>query len=214
MRSRAIRPAIARKGLLYTLALLLGGTIAACGGGVDEGAKSDLVTAGFDTASAEELSKLNLSDEEVENLKQARQGGLDGTAATKVVKELREDDLQFDLGMEMQVLSGAGFSATALVELVRLGAVRHWESDLRVMKHAGIGESTILMIARHRFGDNKEKNNVLSGNEYADLKTAGMSDVGIESFVKKGGTPQQLQSVQQSIRMGESEQAALEKAGL
>lgn len=201
-----------RKGILWILSLVVVGTITACGGSVDEDAKSKLVAAGYDEASAAELSKLGLNTEEVENLTVARQGGLDGTAATQVVKTLHDDDLKFDLGVEMQTLSGAGYSATGLVELVKLGAVRHWESDLRVMKHAGIGESTILTLARLRFAD--EKKGILSGNEYADLKNAGMSDVGIESFAKKEGTPQQLQTVQQAIRMGESEQAALEKAGL
>ena len=68
------------------------------------------------------------------------------------------------------------------------------------------------MIARRRFEE--KKNDVLSGNEYVVLKEAGMSDVGIETFVKEGGTSQQLQVVDQALRMGDSEQAALKKAKL
>lgn len=196
----------------FFASLLFAGILAGCGEDVNEQVKSDLVEAGYDDASAAEMSKLGLSSQEVEELKEARRGGLDGTAATKAVKSVHDDDLKFDLGLELQALAGAGYSATALVELVEIGAVRHWESDLRVMKHAGIGEPTILMIANRRFSEGKE--DVLSGNEYAELKSAGMSDPGIETFVKKGGTPQKLQELQQRIRMGEPEQTAMQKVGL
>lgn len=186
--------------------------LASCGEDVNEGTKTQLTETGFSEEESSELSKLKLNEAEVEQLAIAKQGGLDGTAAEEIVRELHDKDLDFDLGKELQVLSAAGFTSTALVQLVEMGAVRHWEADLRVMKHAEIGESTIVKIAERRFVEGK--NDVLSGNEYATLKKAGMSDLGLENFVEKKGTPKQMQEVELALRMGESEQAAMKKAGL
>ena len=195
--------------LLFSLAV----SVSACGGGeIDEVDKGALATAGYEETAAAELSRLDLSDEEVAQLETAKRGGLDGTVAVEIVRMMHDEGLDFDIGMEMQTLSGAGFSGTALVELVKMGAVRQWESDLRVMKHGGIGEPTILRIAERKFVDGKD--DVLAGRDYQALKSVGMSDAGIEAFVRGGGTLQQLQDVQQEIRFGKSEQAALKEVGL
>ena len=204
-----------KTGRLYvsSLFVLLTVLISGCGGGtIDEADKGALATAGYEEAIAADLSKLNLSEDEVAELEEAKRGGLDGTAAIEIVEFVHSEDLKFDLGTEMQTLGSAGFSATALVELVKMGAVRTWESDLRVMKHAGIGEPTIIRIAERKFIDKKE--DVLAGRDYTALKAAGMSDAGVESFVESGGTLQQLQEIELAVRMGKSEQAALKEVGL
>ncbi len=190
----------------------MGFALGACSEKIDENAKTSLAEGGYDEAESLELSKLQLTPEEVDQLAIAKRGGLDGTAAIDIVKAIHDEDLKFDLGLELQVLSGAGFSSTALLQLVKMGAVRHWEADLRVMKHGEIGESTIIKIASRRYVDKKD--DVLSGNEYVILKKAGLSDVGIEAFVENGGTPQQLQQIDQALRMGESEPAAMKKVGM
>ncbi|MCE2503053.1 MAG: hypothetical protein J4G05_03190 [Chlorobi bacterium] len=195
--------------IFTSFAILLSG----CGEGkVDDADKEALRTAGYEEGAAADLSILNLTEEEVAQLEIAKRGGLDGAAAKEIVELMHDKDLKFDIGMEMQTLSLAGFSATALVELVKMGAVRVWETDLRVMKHAGIGEPTIVRIAERKFVD--EKDDLLPGRDYTVLKAAGMSDAGIESFVKNGGTVLQLQKVELAIRMGTSEQAALKEVGL
>lgn len=193
--------------------VLLGAFLGACDGGkVDEKAEGELTTIGFEGEDAEALSRLDLDEEEIRQLELAKQGGLDGTTAAAIITSLHKRDLEFDIGMEMQTLSGAGYSPTALIKLVELGAVRSWEADLRVMKHAGIGESTILRIAERKFAEEKE--DVLAGRDYERLKNSGMSDAGIEQFVEKKGTPQDVQKVEQAIRMGDSEQEAMKKAGM
>ncbi|MGE3802084.1 MAG: hypothetical protein AB7H80_13775 [Candidatus Kapaibacterium sp.] len=199
--------------LLLLMILPLTIMLTACGGGeVDEVDKGTLTTAGYEEETAAELSRLSLNEEELAQLEIAKRGGLDGTVAVEIVKMMHDDDLKFDIGMEMQTLSGAGFSGTALVALVKMGAVRQWEADLRVMKHAGIGEPTILRIAERKFVDKKE--DVLAGRDYQSLKALGVSDAGIEAFVNGGGDVQKLQQVQQAIQFGKSEPAALNEAGL
>ncbi len=199
---------------VYTLSLLLAAVtvIGGCGKEVDENAQANLEESGYSSDGAAELSRLELSPEEVEQLEIAKRGGLDDVAAAEIVRTLHDDELALDIGMELQTLSGAGFSGTALVELVEMGAVRPWESDLRVMKHAGISEPTILEIAARKFREEKE--DVLSGKDYERLKMSGLSDAAIEQFLKGGGSRQQMQEVELAVRMGTSEQAALREAGL
>ena len=81
------------------------------------------------------------------------------------------------------------------------------KADLRTMRHAGIGEPTILAIARRKFVDEKE--DVLAGRDYERLKMAGMTDAGIEQFLAASGTAQQAQQIEKAIRMGTSETKAL-----
>ena len=199
---------------VYTLAVLIVVSIGlvGCSEDVDDSAQTNLEESGYSPEGATELSRLDLSPEEIEQLEIAKRGGLDDAAAAQIVKTLHDDELAFDIGMEMQTLSGAGFSATALVELVDMGAVRPWESDLRVMKHAGISEPTILAIASRKFRE--EKDDVLSGKDYERLKMSGLSDAAIEQFLKNGGDRQQMQEVELAVRQGTSEQTALREAGL
>jgi hypothetical protein len=199
---------------VLTLTCLLSTSVGlvGCGNEVDEGAQMSLEESGYSAEGASELSKLELSPEEIKELEIAKRGGLDDAAAAQIVKTLHNDELAFDIGMEMQTLSGAGFSTTALIELVDMGAVRPWESDLRVMKHAGIGEPTILEIASRKFKEGKE--DVLSGKDYERLKMSGISDAAIEQFLENGGDRRQMQKVDLSVRQGTPEQTALKEAGL
>ena len=196
---------------VVVLAMLV--ALVGCGEGEpDQATVNELQGSGFSAEGAAELSRLDLSEEELQQLEVAKQGGLDDVAAARIVESLHERELAFDIGMEMQTLSGAGYSATALVELVEMGAVRVWESDLRLMKHAGISEPTILTIARLKFEEKEES--ILSGRDYERLKMAGFSDAGIEEFVRNNGTTKQLQEVEMAVRKGTSEQAALREIGM
>ncbi len=177
----------------------------------NEAVTQRLVETGYSESSAKELSTLNLTEEEVKELEEARQGGLDGTAATDIVKSLRERDLKFDMGTDMQVMANQGFSSTALVQLVDMEAIPRWTDDLRALKSAGVEDVTIVEIAKLKFQEKKE---VLSGNEYTELKHFGMTDAGLLEFVRKGGTPQQLQTVREKMMLGTSEQEAMKDAGL
>ena len=60
----------------------------------------------------------------------------------------------------------------------------------------------------------QEKKELLSGGEYGSMKTMGLSDAGLLTFARKGGTAQQLQQVRQDLALGKSEQEAFKAAGL
>lgn len=174
--------------ILFMSMLMLG----ACGDQIDVGAKSRLDSMGFSPEAAKELSTLELTDQELIELQEAGQAGLDGTAAVEIVRSLHKRDLRFDLGMETRLLLADSLGSTALTQLVELGAIPRWTDDLRALKQAGVGDVTLIELERLRSQENKE---LLSGGEYASLKQRGMSDAGLLTFVRNGGTQQQLQTV-------------------
>jgi maltooligosyltrehalose synthase len=128
-----------------------------------------------------------------------------------MVKSLHKRDLRFDLGLTLQILTQQGVGATVLTQLVDIGALPAWGDDIRALKDKGIGEVTILELAKLRFQENKE---LLSGGEYGSLKTFGISDAGILAFAQKGGTQQQLQKLREELALGKPEQEALKTIGM
>lgn len=198
------------KNIAVIAAALVLPALAACGGGNPE-VEQKLLTEGFTEATAEQLSSMELTENEVEQLARARKGGLDDAAAVDMVKSLHEKELRFDLAPDMEVLVRQGFSATALTELVEMGAIPRWTDDVRAMKTAGVEDVAIVEIAGVRFRKHEE---VLSGGEYARMKRFGLSDAGLLKFVRKGGTPQQAQELALALQMGKSEQEALREVGM
>jgi hypothetical protein len=192
--------------MMLAAALLLG----ACSG-EDAAAKKKLVDAGFSESAAGKLSGMNLTAGEIDNLSMAKRSGLDENAAVDMVKSEHDRNLKFDLGSELQIMVPQGISSTALVQLVDMGAIPRWGDDIRELKDVGMGDVTIVEIAKLRFKDNKE---VLSGGEYGRLKRFGMSDAGVLAFARKGGNAQQLQKVSEALQLGKSEQAALASVGM
>lgn len=193
---------------LIALSVLL--TLAACSR-QDEAAKQKLIGFGFSDAAASKLSTMGLTPSEIDNLAQAKKGGLDDNAAIEMVQSVHDRDLKFDIGPDIQLMVPQGIGSTPLVQLVQMGAIPRWGDDIRSLKDAGVGDVTIVEIAKLRF---KEKKDVLSGGEYGRLKRFGMSDSGVLQFARKGGNAQQLQKAVLALQLGKSEQQALAEAGM
>jgi hypothetical protein len=189
--------------ILSTLLLL-----AACG---DEKAKTNLTQSGFSEADAQELSRQNLDSNEMLQLDMARKAGLDGASAVEMVKALHKRDLKFDIAEELRLMLADTMNATVLTQLVQMGAIPRWADDIRAMKDAGISDVTIVEISKLQFEQKKE---VLSGGEYARLKKHGLTDAGVLSFARNGGTAQQAQAVTLALDLGKSEPEALKESGM
>ena len=177
----------------------------------DGAAKAALRAGGFGEPAAAELSRMELTKEEVDNLVKARQNGLDEASLTSMVKAMHEEDLRFVIGTETQLLTQAGMGATAITQLVQMGAIPRWADDMRALKEFGVDDVTIVEIAKLRFVENKE---ILSGGEYTRLKQFGISDAGLLTFARKGGTPQQLETLARELAMGKPEAQAMQTAGI
>jgi hypothetical protein len=92
-----------------------------------------------------------------------------------------------------------------------MGAIPRWADDMRALKEFGVDDVTIVEIAKLRFVENKE---ILSGGEYTRLKQFGISDAGLLTFARKGGTPQQLETLARELAMGKPEAQAMQTAGI
>lgn len=195
---------------LTAVAILLAIAVAGCAK-EDEALKTRLKQKGFTEVPAAELSRLELTKEEEDNLAKAKQNGLDEASLVAMVREMHDKDLRFVIGTETQLLTQAGMGATAITQLVQMGAIPRWADDMRALKEFGVDDVTVVEIAKMRFVENKE---ILSGGEYARLKQFGMSDTGLLTFVRSKGTAQQLETVARELAMGRSEQQAMQTAGI
>lgn len=194
-----------------SIALLAGSMLVAGCKGEDPEVKKAATTSGFSEQSASELSTMNLTQEEIASMGQAKQSGLDDATLLAMVKSMHKRELKFDIGYALQLMKQQGMGATALMQLVDIGAIPRWADDIRALKDAKVDDVTVVELAKLKFQEKKE---LLSGGEYGSLKAMGLSDAGLLTFARKGGTAQQLQQVRQDLALGKSEQEAFKAAGL
>jgi hypothetical protein len=194
--------------ITFAIAIALG--VAGCAQ-ENDAVSTKLKQGGFTEKTARELSGKKLTDEEVNNLVSARKSGLDETSLVGMVDDLHENDLPFVIGTDTQILTQAGMSATAITQLVEMGAIPMWADDVRALKEFGVSDVTIVELAKLKFEQKKE---ILSGGMYGRLKQFQMSDAGVLTFARKGGDAQQLEVVARELAMGKPEQEALATAGV
>lgn len=180
-------------------------------GGVDEKTKAEAKKAGINEQAAEELAKMEMTPEEVTAIGKAKKAGIDDASIVKMVSSLHKRDLRFDIGLDLELLAGMGTNATTLTQLVEIGGIPRMTDELRALKEAGVGDVSLIEIAKIRFEQKKE---LLSGSEYARLRANGLSDTGLLTFIRNGGSAQQLQAIAQDLALGKSEQEALKNAGM
>jgi len=177
----------------------------------DPEVKERATQSGFSEQASAELAKMELTQDEMASIVEAKKGGLDDAAILEMVKSLHKRDLKFDIGFALQLLKQQGMGATAMTQLVDLGAIPRWADDIRALKDANVADVTIVEMAKAGFQEKKE---LLSGGEYAQLKSVGLSDAGLLTFVQKKGTAQQAQKLSQELALGKPEQEALKGIGM
>lgn len=177
----------------------------------DDATKQALIKAGFSEKAAAELSGMNMTREEINNVVEARRNGLDETSVVSMVKAMHDEDLTFVIGEETGLLVSAGMSPMAVTQLVQMGAVPRWADDIRALKEFGVDDVTVVEMAKIKFVDKKD---ILSGGEYARLKQFGMSDAGLLAFARKSGTAQQVDAIAQDLAKGKPEGEAMQAAGI
>lgn len=195
----------------YTLvAITIAIAVAGCAQ-EDTEVKGQLKQQGFSEKASGELSRKDLTKEEVDNLAKAKSDGIDEASLNEMVEAMHDEDLRFVIGTETQLLTKAGMGATAITQLVKMGAIPRWTDDLRALKEFGVGDVAVVEIAKLRFVEKKE---ILSGGEYTRLKQFGISDAGLLKFVRGGGSAQQLETLARELAMGKPEAQALQTAGI
>jgi len=178
---------------------------------VDEKTKEEALKSGIGEQVADELATMEMTAQEMAALSKAKGAGLDDASILKMVQSLHKQNLHFDIGLDLELLAKQGTNATTLTQLVELGAIPRMTDDIRALKEVGVGDVTLVEIARFRYEKKKE---LLSGAEYGRLRSAGLSDTGLLTFVRNGGTAQQLQAIERELALGKSEQEALKGIGM
>jgi hypothetical protein len=197
------------------VALAIAVTAGGCdteGGKADDASQQQLKTAGFSDSVSKRLGKLKLTEEEMKQVIASRQSNISETVIADMVASMHEKDLRYEyVSEDIQTLMRQNVGATAVTQLIDMGAVPSWTSDIMALKVDGVSDLAIVEIAKLKF---KEKKELLSGGEYGMLKRRGFSDDGLLEFVRKGGTAQQLQRVADEIQHGKPELEAMKAAGL
>jgi len=192
------------------IAMIAISMLAGCDSG-DPEARQQMIQTGLSEKAAAELSRMGVTTEEMQSIAEAKKGGLDDASIVQMVKSVHEHDLKFDLGFSLQILTQQGIGATVLTQLVDMGALPRWGDDISALKAAGVSDVTILEMAKLRFQEHRD---LLSGNQYASLKRFGLSDAGLLTFARNGGTYQQIQELSRELALGRPEQEALRSVGM
>ena len=88
---------------LGAVAVAIAIAVAGCNSS-DPEMKSRATQSGFSEEAATELSKMELTNDEMESIAEAKRGGLDDSALLDMVKSVHKRKLKFGIGLALQLL--------------------------------------------------------------------------------------------------------------
>lgn len=143
---------------------------------------SALDSAGMSFTTVQTLKGLDITNEEVGEIAQARQAGLTDDDCVSLVRLVRGRKEKFQIGGDVAQLLRAGVSEPAVMQLAQLNEIASWSGEAVVMRLAGLSDEIILEAARrHAAGSS-----VLSGASLANFKNAGMREATLLQLVRRG----------------------------
>ena len=131
-----------------------------------------LDNAGLSYDAIQQLRALEITDAEVAQISQAKQGGLSDDGCVEMEKIYRGRGQHFDAGGAVAGLLGAGMGEDNVLAIARLGQLAFGAGELQAMRLAGLSDPIILEVARHR----AESKPVLSGASLAMMKNTAMHE--------------------------------------
>jgi hypothetical protein len=138
----------------------------------------------------EPLRELNLTQDEVAQLAQARQAGLSDDGCVAVIRLARKHGQPFAEGEAIAGLLRTGFTQSSMKTLVDLDQVQ-FAGEAQVMKLAGLSDNIVLAMARRRNAGQP----VLSGAKAAELRNIQYSNAQILAAVNRGTTDKQADAI-------------------
>jgi len=181
-------PASAKLRLLPGLLLILLLPLAACKHAEQQSNTQALDEAGMWSNSVSELRSLNVSNAEIGELTQARQGGLSDPSCVELIKLARGRQQPFSGGQRIADLLAAGASEQTVLELASLNQLGLWAGEAQALRLAGLSDKVILALAQRR----SQGLPVLSGEKLAGLKNSGASETVILDFIRKGTSDERV----------------------
>jgi hypothetical protein len=151
---------------------------------------SPLEQAGMYFNNVAQLRDLNLTQDEVGQLAQARQAGLSDEDCVALINLSRKHGLPFHEGETIAGLLRAGFQESSVMALVRLDQLG-LAGEAQIMKLAGLSDDVILALARRRNAGQP----ALSSAKAAALRNVQLTNAQILAVVNNGYTDAQADAI-------------------
>ena len=151
---------------------------------------SPLEQAGMYFNNVSQLRELNLTQDEVGQLAQARQAGLTDDDCVDLIQLSRRHQRPFIEGEAIAGLLRSGFDEPAVMTIVRLDQLQ-FAGEAQVMKLAGLSDDVILAMASRRSAGLP----VLSSAKAAALRNVQLTNVQILKMVNRGDTDKQADAI-------------------
>lgn len=168
---------------------------------------SALDSAGMSFTAVQTLKGMDINNEEVAQIAQARQAGLNDDDCVSLVRLARGRTEKFQIGGDVAQLLRAGVSEPAVMQLAQLNEIASWSGEAVVMRLAGLSDEIILEAARrHAAGSS-----VLSGASLANFKNAGMREATLLQLVRRGVPDNEAPTILMLRRRGWSDAQILRR---
>jgi hypothetical protein len=151
---------------------------------------SPLEQAGMYFNNIDQLKQLNLTQDEVAQLAQARQAGLTDEDCVALINLARRHGQPFASGDAIAALLRTGFQESSMMELVHLDQVE-LAGEAQVMKLAGLSDQVIVALATRRSAGQPS----LSSAKAAELRNVQLTNAQILDVVNRGATDAEADSI-------------------
>ena len=151
---------------------------------------SPLEQAGMYFNNVVQLRELNLTQDEVGQLAQARQAGLTDEDCVALMNLSRRQGQPFKAGETIAGLLRAGFQESSVMTLVRLDQLS-LAGEAHIMKLAGLSDDVILALARRRNAGQP----TMSSAKVAALRNVQLTNAQILETVNRGTTDAQADAI-------------------
>ena len=158
--------------------------------------------AGCGDYSIANLQKLHISEDEAEQAALMRNAGTEDNTIIRLFVISRTYQPRFVFGDAVARMRHAGMGDFTILEIADYHAIPDWADDVIAMRNAGISDITIVQFAAMKYRDGKK---ILSGNEIASIKNTGFTERGLLSLAEHDLTRSQIDSVIEMRNEGKSE---------
>jgi hypothetical protein len=137
--------------------------------------------AGMTYDTVKQLEAAKISQSEIGEIAEAKQGGLSDAGCVEILGIYRTRKAPFDAGEAVSGLLQVGLSEANVIELARLNQLGLGVGELQAMKLAGLSEEIVMDVAR----DHAEGKPVLSGASLGRMKNAELRSGTILELVRR-----------------------------
>ena len=143
--------------------------------------------AGMWSSSAEQLKKLNTSDDEVAQLVKLKQAGVSDDACVTLITDAHQHEHPFASADSAINLSRAGYGEAVILEIAKTDQLDIISGDAVMLKLVGLSNSAVDMILHRRLKGQR----TMSSAEIGRLKNTGLTEKQIIERINSGMTDAQ-----------------------